>query len=107
MKPLLARVVSRQLTRVIDGKSFTRSVYLASRIRGWGNFTAGFEATQWSEGQVKVEYIHGDWARNKDKDQREATAMAELGKYKARLDALGYLTELDGTHLQLMVEARP
>jgi hypothetical protein len=107
VKPLLARVVSFQLGRKIDGKSFRRSEYLASRIRGWGNFTAGFEVTQWSPGQVKVEYVHGDWARNKDKDQREATALAELIKYKARLDALEYQTELDGIHFQLFVEARP
>lgn len=108
MKPLLARVVSFQLGRKInDRPGFSRSEYLASRIRGWGNFTAGYEVTQWSVGQVKVEYVHGDWARGQTPDRRRSTALGQLAKYKARLDALEYVTELDGEHLMLMVEARP
>lgn len=107
MKPLLARVVSFQLGRTIDGKKFSRSEYLASRIRGWGNFTAGYEVTQWSAGQVKVEYVHGDWARGQTPERRRSTALGNLVKYKARLDALEYVTELDTEHLQLFVEARP
>lgn len=106
MKPLLARVVSYQLARTIDGKSFRRSEYLASRIRGWGSFTSGFECRQWSWDQVKVEYVHGDWSRGQTPERREATALAELGRYKARLDALGYQTELDPVRLQLFVGAR-
>lgn len=108
MKPLLARAVSFQLGREIDGqRGFERSRYLASRVRGYGNATSGYEAVQWSEGQVKVEYIHGSWAGAQTPERRRSTALSNLAKYKARLDSLGYLTELDGVHLQLFVEARP
>jgi len=108
VKELKAQVVSRQLGRKIgDQPGFDRSRYLASRVRGWGNFTSGYEVTQWSPGQVKVEYVHGDWARNQTPDRRRSTALSQLAKYKARLDHLGYLTELDGANLQLFVEPRP
>lgn len=108
MRNLPAHTVSFQLARKIkDQPGFSRSEYLASRIRGWGNFTSGYSATQWSAGQVKVEYVHGDWARGQTPERRRSVSLTHLGKYKARLDELGYLTELDADHLILLVEARP
>jgi hypothetical protein len=60
---------------------FHKSLYLTSRIRGYGNFTSGYKVTQLDDQVVVVTYEHGHWVINQPADQRIKTKGEKLSAY--------------------------
>jgi hypothetical protein len=62
-----ASAVSRRLGQ---NPEWSKSEYLTSRIRGWGNYTSGYEVTQLGAEVVRVGHNTGDWGRGMTAERR-------------------------------------
>jgi hypothetical protein len=81
-----------QVSRVLK-KKFTRSEELkSSMVRGWSNFTAGFEVRAGStvEDPIQVHYVHGDYVRHQSTEERTAKRSEQYKAYSEYLTELGF-----------------
>lgn len=74
MSNLRANVVSRFLS----SKGEQRSTYSASRVRGYGLVSSGFEAKGQEDGSVKIEFILGHHGTAETRQARHMAAMDRL-----------------------------
>ena len=96
--------------RTLNKAHLTRSEWLASsRVRGWGNWTGGydFDGGAMYEGTVNTGlfYRAGSWSKSDGPEVRERM----LGRYERVLREAGFNVDrmADGEKLLVWVEAKP
>jgi hypothetical protein len=88
--------------------TFRKSEYVSSgRVRGWGNFTSGYEVVQYNDLTVIVRYENGDWGWRQTPEKRVAETEEMLTAYADWLSKWYDVTRPnDGKGLSLEIRAK-
>lgn len=89
------------VSKALKANGFARSTETTTRVKGWHDFTSGFDVKQGYGDSVAVFYEFGSGFNNSNIENRDEVRAQKLATYAAFLTAKGYAVVENNTYLSV------